>query len=267
MLTLDQCSPEHIIPLALGGINGIEIPVSRSHNSSLGSAIDGAIANDFFILMRRNKFDVRGHSGKRPVFVAKRSSNTKTGAPLQAELDQFERELRVWDPVARQHVADNSPEVLSLNISVKTDIELRFVAKTALSAGYFVYGEAFRENVLHDELRLLMNNTIQALGDRIYSIKTLGDDRFSKQTSPILQKFREMCKAVAPCSIVGLVPNSRSLTTFVGILGEYVGMLNTPAKTTSFPNDGTFRWGHVIVFDRSTGPRRLSFEEALRMVP
>jgi hypothetical protein len=46
-LAESECSPEHIVPLSLGGTNGFELPVSASFNSKLGHEIDGAMANDF----------------------------------------------------------------------------------------------------------------------------------------------------------------------------------------------------------------------------
>jgi len=61
-----ETTSEHIIPLSLGGINGFEIPVCKIFNSNVGSKIDGALANDFLILMKRNELDVRGHSKKSP---------------------------------------------------------------------------------------------------------------------------------------------------------------------------------------------------------
>jgi len=70
---------EHIIPLSLGGLDGFEIPVCRDFNSKVGSKIDGALANDFLILMKRNELDVRGHSNKKPKAVAKKSTDTSTG--------------------------------------------------------------------------------------------------------------------------------------------------------------------------------------------
>jgi hypothetical protein len=34
---------------------------------------------------------------------------------------------------------------------------MKFVAKVALSAGYFVYGDLFRRNVKHSDFRAIMN--------------------------------------------------------------------------------------------------------------
>lgn len=172
-----ECNSEHILPLSLGGMNGIELPVSRAENSKIGSEIDGAIANDFLVMMRRNNFDVRGHSGNRPVFVAKRSFDAATDAPLQVEMDERKRTLAVWDSVSRQTLVGEKPSALKLDIQLRNDIELRFVAKAALSAGYYVYGDLFRHNVDHAELRLIMYVAMNQMGARTYSIRTRADDR------------------------------------------------------------------------------------------
>jgi hypothetical protein len=54
-IPLKESTPEHIFPLALGGMNGFTIPVSKEFNSRVGSAIDGALANDFLVMSRRDK--------------------------------------------------------------------------------------------------------------------------------------------------------------------------------------------------------------------
>jgi hypothetical protein len=66
---------------------GFEISVSRAANSEIGSRIDGAMAGGFFTMTKRNRFDVRGHSGKESIFIAKNSSDP-FGKPLQIGLGQ-----------------------------------------------------------------------------------------------------------------------------------------------------------------------------------
>lgn len=46
-IAVGDSSPEHIIPLALGGLNSFTLPVSATFNSKVGSEIDGTLANDF----------------------------------------------------------------------------------------------------------------------------------------------------------------------------------------------------------------------------
>ncbi|UUO12074.1 HNH endonuclease [Alcaligenes faecalis] len=61
------CNAEHIIPLSLGGSNGFTVPVSKTLNAEVGSAIDAALATkDIITMFRRREFDARGHSNKKP---------------------------------------------------------------------------------------------------------------------------------------------------------------------------------------------------------
>lgn len=244
-LSENEANREHILPLSLGGINGFEIPVCKIFNSKVGSKIDGAVANDFLILMKRNELDIRGHSKKKPVFIAKKSTDTETGNPIQVTFDRQSKEgLKIWCPIKREYTTDG--KTVSSSVTLDIDIDLKFVAKVALSAGYFAYGDLFRNHVKHEELRLIMNTDPKEMGDEIYDIETLVDNRFSDDKNEQLQIFRALCKAVGGCSIVGLVPTSKTLSVFVGVLGYYMGMVNVPANTDSFPNEEEFDLGHVI---------------------
>ena len=148
-------SAEHIIPLSLGGANGFEIPVHRGANSDIGSKIDAALANDFLTLTRRSRYDVRGHSSKEPLVVSKHSKNAD-GLPLQVTLHP-RTGIRVWSPRDKSYVTDQRATNLELRFDMKLDTAKKFVAKVALSAGYFVYGDLFRNNVKHSDLREVMN--------------------------------------------------------------------------------------------------------------
>ena len=257
-LPAEHCSSEHILPLALGGMNGIELPVSRLYNSSLGSELDGAMANAFLTLMKRNKYDVRGHSGKRPVYIARKSFDSVTKAPLQLHLDQQEG-LKAWDPRARRFESDSAPNQVTFNVTMDMDLELRFVAKVALAAGYFVYGNLFRSHANHDDLRKIMNCLPLTFGEELFNIQVLADSRFSEPGSTQLKVFRKICEISKPASVIGLVPSTGFLAIFVGILGEYIGMLNIPTNTSKFPNEGDYDWGHFIRFNRKTSAVRTSF--------
>jgi hypothetical protein len=60
-------SPEHIIPLSLGGSNGfITNDVSRKANNRAGNEIDDKVASLFAVTILRNKFSLAGHRGRVP---------------------------------------------------------------------------------------------------------------------------------------------------------------------------------------------------------
>jgi hypothetical protein len=264
-LSVDETSPEHVIPLSLGGVDEITIPVCGRFNSTIGSKVDGALANDFLVMTKRDRYCVKGHSGREPVFVVKNSADAGTGEPLQVSLGQREG-LRIWSPLEGRFRTESGPSSVSIKINLDVDVALRFVAKVALSAGYFVYGDLFRNKVKHREFRAIMNNRPPDLGEAIYEMEALVDDRFSTNKSEQLQVLRAMCCAAEPYSLIGLVPGPNRLAAFVGVLGDYMGMISVPADTSDFPNQDMFHWGHVIVFERE-GSTRISFRNALeRMV-
>jgi hypothetical protein len=256
-----ETNREHIIPLALGGMNGVEIPVCRTFNSEAGSKLDGALANDFLVVTKRDRYAVKGHSDKEPVFVDRNSSDPETGKPLQVSLGQREG-LRIYSPMDGRFLTDGGPKSVPIQIHLDVDIALRFVAKVALSSGYFVYGDSFRSNVKHQEFRAIMNHRPPDLGEAIYEMEARVDDRLSTDMGEQLQVFRSMCRAVEPYSLIGLVPGPGRFAAYVGILGDYMGMISVLADVSTFPNHDTFRWGHVIVLNKQ-GPTRLSFRSAL----
>ena len=126
-------SREHIIPLSLGGVNGFEVAVDTTFNSKVGADIDGALANEFLIAMRRTEYDAR---------PAQVTFNKKKGMGL-------------WD--ARDREAKKVPGEFHMSASLNIDLPIRFTAKGALAAGYYVYGNLFREHVDHHQLREVMH--------------------------------------------------------------------------------------------------------------
>lgn len=260
-------SMEHILPLALGGTNGFEILVSKELNSKLGSEIDGKLANDFLVMNRRNKLNIKGHSKKRPVFKAKKAQDGDSGYPLQISLDEFDSNINVWDPISSRILEKSEhPSVLQFQTHLDIDIDLQFVAKTVLSAGYFMYGEVFRSNVEHEELRYMMSNPLSKMGPEQYSIETTADGRFSTDKNRKLEIFRACCTGLKYSSIVGIIPSPKSLSIFVGVLGYYIGMVNVPANTKNFPNQGPYNWGHVV-YVQNNKLIRSSFSTLLKTVP
>lgn len=136
-IPVETATREHILPLALGGANGFEILADRDCNSRLGYKIDGALAEDFLVKMKRNLVDARGHSRKRPVVVARHSTLDDTDKPVQVHFDRSD--FKVWDPRAKRNLAKEQPgwRILNSRFQINMNTRLRFVAKTALSAGYF----------------------------------------------------------------------------------------------------------------------------------
>jgi hypothetical protein len=247
-IPISESSPEHIIPLALGGMNGFTIPVSKDFNSNVGSEIDGALANDFLVMSKRDKHGAKGHSKKHPENVFPNASNAETGETLHVTLGQV-RGLRLWDPKQKRDVTGQGQKV---NIGLKVDLDVthRFVAKVALSAGYLVYGDHFRKHVKHEDFRKIMNQRPTEMGDLLKTIEAQYDDRFLEPQTDNQKILRAMITGFGPHSVIALIPNSRSLSVVVGVLGDYIGMLSVPADTKAFPNSGEYRQGQFFVLKK-----------------
>lgn len=254
-----EVNREHILPLSLGGIDGFEILVSKEFNSKAGSKIDGALANEFFIKMKRNELDVRGHSNKRPVVTVKASQDVSTGNPVQVKFDKHDG-MKIFCPLTNSYLTGEKKVQISLSMDM--DIGLKFVAKTALSAGYFVYGDIFKNQVEHDEIRFIMNHDLKNPSDAAQKIRTRIDDNFRQVENADLEVIRVLCRMVTDSSIVGFVPGPSNIIIFVGILGHYIGMLNVPANTEGFPKDGAYDLGHVIT-PQNGNLVRISFRRAI----
>jgi hypothetical protein len=247
-IPVHESNPEHIIPLALGGLNSFTLPVSIDFNSRIGSEIDGSLANDFLIMAERDKHGAKGHSGKHPEYVIRNASNADTGEPLHVTLGQ-RKGLRLWSPREKRDVTGRGQKV-NVQFKLDLDAEARFIAKVALSAGYFFYGDQFRHHVKHDDFRTIMNYRTNETGVLMQTIEAKYDHRFREPETDDDAILRAMVARFAPRSMVALIPNSNSLSVMVGILGHYLGMLNVPADTRGFPNSDDFRLGHFIVLDK-----------------
>ena len=131
------------------------------------------------------------------------------------------------------------------------DISLHFTAKTALSAGYYVFGDLFKDCVRHQDLRFIMKGPKNLSKEEAVSIRTQVFHPYtgSKLEGENLIEFerqRMVCEAVKGSCVV-LIPGRDCLGIFVGVLGLYMGMVNVPAKTDKFPRFDNFDMGHVIL--------------------
>ena len=267
----DQASPEHIIPLSLGGCNSLEIPVDAVFNSEVGSVLDGAVANELFFTLRRTEYDARGHSGKKPIAIIKSADYGDDKRPAQVHFHKKDG-LRVWDAKDREF-KERVPSV-NISTSLNIDLPIRFTAKVALAAGYFTYGELFRHHVDHRQLRDVMNtdprnlDPAKSLDEQGLGHLTLRVDDYLRETNeelePTLFLLRSFCSAIRG-SVIVLMPGHGCFGVAVGILGMYVGMVNVPANTSSFPNQGDYRWGHVLATNEKT-LKRCSWADGLKQL-
>lgn len=266
-IDVNSSSAEHIIPLSLGGSNDFTIPVGKEYNSKIGSDIDGDLANDFLVLFRRRNFDARGHSKKKPKVIVKKSSMEGENRPVQVEFSENEG-LLVYDPVQRRELSKHEISGKNFNSQVKISRfgRIKFAAKVALSGGYFAFGEWFRKNVTHEELRAVMEfnpkskkNDFSEFDLKVYDEFTQADEKDSEQYA--LNKL--FCEIVHG-SCVYFIPGPKNLGIIVGVLGQYVATLNVPANTSDFPFTELNDLGHAIVIE-SGQAKRISYRDLAKM--
>ena len=263
-------SSEHIIPLSLGGGSGFTIPVDKDFNSMIGSKLDGPLAKEFLWVLQRTEYDARGHSRKEPFATSETITNHDAdGRQVLVKLHK-RKGVQVWDVRQRKRIPANG--TFSVGVSLNVDLPSRFVAKVALAAGYYVYGDLFREHVDHRQLRDVMNIDPAQL-DLCKSAAELGIDHLTLRTDDYLREapsdpgseirwFRTFCPSVKG-SVVILMPGHGCLRVAVGLLGQYLGMVNVPARTELFPNGGDPLEGHVMaIVDKKL--RRCSLKSVLQ---
>jgi hypothetical protein len=240
----DDLSLEHIFPLSLGGLDKFTILADRKFNNGPASKIDAGLANDFIVLFDRDRAKAKGHSGTHPEPVAKRV-RLEDGTPVQAV---FSAEgLKIFNLKEKRFLdrSEQSGSLLNIEgVPVRLDVDIRFVAKVALAAGYFAYGELFRANVRHSEARLILNAA--KLEDvrpdvRIFT-RFPSDEELLSDHLQILKLATER----VDCSCVLLMPGPGCFGVAVGVLGTFMGMINIPADTTGFPNSDSYQMGHAI---------------------
>ena len=241
-----ETSQEHIFPKSLGGSDEFVIPVNRDFNRKIGSEIDGQFANEFLMMIKRQEFDARGHSGKKPEPLIKKATDLETGRPLQVTMG---RELKIWDVMEGKHTSPFDRK-FQASFQFGVDLPLRFLAKVALATGYFVYGDLFRENVAHQELRLIMKGPLNLSQEENESIKTtvfnpyVGDLTEPQKMDFEIQKL--ICEIIPGGSVIFKI-GKNGIGIFGGVLSTYLGYLCVPAVTKNFPRDGIHDLGHTVV--------------------
>lgn len=264
------CNAEHIIPLSLGGSNSFTVPVSKTLNAEVGSAIDAALATrDVITMFRRREFDARGHSNKKPEVRIRNATYGADLRPAQVTLGGKDG-TTVWDARNRLDVPEQelAGQGIQLKFTIKPFDRIRFVAKVALAAGYAIYGELFRTFADHADLRGLVHaKSLDAAKQVLVASNLRGCfDLYPVEPKDARQVQLEkvMCEAVSG-SVVMSTPTNESVIFTVGVLGQWVGTMNVPAQTDSYPNDGIHDVGHVILMvDGKT--ERISLREFAKYV-
>ena len=239
----EDWNEEHIFPLSLGGHDDFTIDVDRKTNSELGSKIDGGLANDFLTLFDRDRASASGRSGRHPKPVVK-IARAKDGSPVQVSFGKDGLEIFDLPERALLPRHDARGRTVECKINLDMTIEIRFTAKVALSAGYYAYGDTFRNHVEHSEFREIMNfdppNPPVGSKARVY------DNWHCEDEDEPRYHIIKMATELGGCSSVIMMLGQDCFGVAVGVLGRFVGMINVPARSEHFPNTGEYRLGHCV---------------------
>jgi hypothetical protein len=257
---------DHVIPLSLGGDDQFCVWSQAKFNSTVGGSVDGAIANDSLMMFARRNADARGHSGKEPIPVFKRSEIE--GRPAQVSFGS--NAIEVWDAKSKSYLSEEDLTGKLIKSSFKIDrlSSIRFAAKVALGGGYFVYGDALRTAIDCDELRRLIQLNVETAryDDDLRNSRVVICDRFHSdlQTNPQAQMYRALAEFQCRSKLI-CVPHNQSISFHIGILGVYMGTVIIPADTRQLPNDTELHdLGHVLLLGpgsfRAISYRKLAAE-------
>lgn len=241
-------NPEHIIPLALGGCNGFCIQVDKEKNSMLGSKIDGKFSNDFLISSLRRHKNLKGHSGKEPTTKLVKTKIQGSDKPVQ--LNFIGKKSHFYDPVKRRVLDKEETQGITFQSQIKfdLDIRMRFTAKVLLAAGYYLFGDTFKEHADHGSLRKLMNYKISETKETIKDLPVgIMDDLhiIEDRDKGLKAIFELMCNAINGACVIFFICTENIIGT-VGIGGKYIATINFKAQTEYFPKDDHFRQGHIL---------------------
>lgn len=253
---------DHIIPLSLGGSDDFCIWSDSDYNSELGSAVDGVIANDFLVMLARRDADARGHNKREPVPIWKRT--TLAGQPVQVKLGR--EKIEVWDAKTRSIMPDE--DVIGREFETTHQVDrfdpIRFTAKVALGAAYFIYEDAIRVAMDCNALRQIISlDPVKArVGQKLLPAGITVCDRLHADAngdSATGSMYRGLCEFTNRSTVIA-VPHDDSIGFHVGVLGMFMASIFIPADTSTLPNDGLHDLGHVILLAPGQ-MERISFRE------
>ncbi len=254
---------EHIIPLSLGGTNEFTIYVEKKFNSKVGSMIDGELSKDFFISLVRQKKNYKGHNKMVPETVWKVSVLKDTNSPIQV-LFKNGGGMNIFNPISKKEesILNYKGKIFESKFGFNKFSRIVFTAKVLLSAGYFCYGETFKNYADHESLRKLMNLGISETKESIAKLPLKIVDIFypiSEIDKPLADLIKYACKVIDNSCVFFILSNDRIFGT-VGIGGEFICTINFSATTMNFPNKDEFENGHVVLI-KDSKLQRVSYTE------
>lgn len=213
------------------------------------------------MLSNRDKANAKGHSRSQPQPIARRATLID-GSSVQVIFSK--NGLQIYDLKQRIYLEKGERrggEVKIDGLMRDLNADIKFVAKVALAAGSYAYGDLFRTGVMHSDPRKIINaNSLTDIRPDV-RLYTRFQSEQKLRDSGDFQIFK-MIVQLSNCSCVLIIPGKDCFGVVVGVLGEFMGMRNIPADTTGFPNEGDYDLGHCI-FLQSGKVKRMSLRHVV----
>lgn len=237
---------EHIIPKSLGGCDEFTIRVSEKINSKVGSQIDGRLTQDFLVALNRIKLGNRGHSNKPPIY--KVPSRAENGEPLISTFTS--EELVFYDP--KENIYIQSPGKVQMRTSINLDLRKKFVAKVALSVGFFLFGKEFEDYTDCEDLRMLIKNerieeVVRKYPEKFNGIRFYDSlMKIKDSDKPMVDTYKMFCEHNGKSNVLWTY-SPKSIIVHVAILGKFVGLINFKADVKKIPEIENGWLGHLMI--------------------
>lgn len=256
-LAKENLNLEHIIPKSLGGVDEFCIKVDTKKNSILGSNVDGKFANDPFVKLKLIKKDYKGHSKKEKVLKCINSSIDNRPVTLTFKKSGLE----LYDPISKKNITSFPNEVKSSFI-IHRDTRIKFIAKVALGAGYFILGENFIKFADHESLRKFIFTKDISEGDQydllfydaMYSVDEKDKSHIYLQSNLI--------NYLGGTNVI-LQIGQTNIIVDLALDGQYIGSVNFKADGTKIPYSDDIRLGQIINITNGT-MRSIAYWNAIK---
>lgn len=267
----DELNEEHIFPLTLGGNNLFTVKVLKKYNTRANQEIDEKLKSCLFMAASRKAHEAKGHR-KREVAAPK--AKIAVG-PDQSVALKFNDtgQLSLYSNRNKRFLVgeDIKSKKVLVNFKVDRNIRFKFTAKVALGSGYFVFGDAFVENVDLSELRTIMNYHGELHNEADFNRITSTGWFWPKQVGDNDSEMHAIFEAINSmfsCSFVAIITSAvqDKVIFVVGVLGQLTGVISCPANCEKLPKYGDFDLGHVVAL-KGSELQRMSYRECLAKLP
>lgn len=234
----DEMSVEHIIPLSLGGCDDFTIMVEKGINSDLGNEIDGKLAEDFLVKIKRARENIKGHSRKTVKLDVR---GRVDGRPVTYTVTQ--KDTMFYDHISRKRLTGKF--AMQMSVKFNLALRLRFVCKVALATGYFLYGEKFVKYADCTSLRqTMLSEEREGFSDKLRYYDTFIKPK--DNDAAMMGAYKYLLKCLGKSTVI-FSYHANGIIVFVSVNGDYIGSVNVKADMNSLITEDDSTLGRVLL--------------------